>query len=88
MNTSGAAYLFGARMKIPFSGQKYFEVKSMRCNVGRTEQVIRISGGAVIILAGLYYKSWWGLIGIAPIITGSIRYCPLNAMLNIDTCHR
>lgn len=46
----------------------------MICNVGKTEQVIRISIGALIILAGLYFKSWWGVIGLLPITTGLIRY--------------
>lgn len=58
----------------------------MKCNVGRTEQIIRICLGIVIILAGIYYKSWWGLIGLLPIITGAIRYCPLSAVLGVSTC--
>ncbi|REE91509.1 Protein of unknown function (DUF2892) [Paenibacillus taihuensis] len=58
----------------------------MKCNVGKTEQVIRISIGTIIVLVGIYYKSWWGLIGIAPIITGTIRYCPVSAVLGVSTC--
>jgi hypothetical protein len=58
----------------------------MKCNVGRTEQIVRISIGVVILLIGLYYRSWWGLIGFAPIITGSIRYCPVSDILGISTC--
>ncbi|MBO9598375.1 MAG: DUF2892 domain-containing protein [Cohnella sp.] len=56
----------------------------MDCNVGRTEQMIRISAGAAILLLGLRYKSWWGLAGLAPILTGATRYCPVNAALRID----
>lgn len=59
----------------------------MKCNVGRTEQAIRITLGVLIILFGLFFRSWWGLIGLAPIITGSIRYCPLSDALGISTCH-
>ena len=58
----------------------------MKCNVGKTEQIIRISIGIGIILFGLYFRSWWGIIGIIPIITGSIRYCPLSDVLGISTC--
>ncbi len=58
----------------------------MKCNVGRTEQIVRIVIGVGIILLGLYFKSWWGLVGLAPIITGSIRYCPVNDVLGISTC--
>jgi len=58
----------------------------MKCNVGRTEQGLRIVLGMLIILAGLYYKSWWGLIGLLPITTGLIRYCPLSDILGVSTC--
>ncbi len=58
----------------------------MKCNVGRTERIIRISIGVIAIFLGLYYRSWWGLIGLFPIITGTILYCPLNAALGISNC--
>jgi len=58
----------------------------MKCNVGRTEQIIRIVLGIAIILLGVYFKSWWGLIGLVPLITGSIRYCPVSYFLGISTC--
>lgn len=67
-------------------GQNIFEVIKMKCNVGRTEQYIRIIFGILLILLGIYFKSWWGLIGIIPIITGSIRYCPISDILGISTC--
>ncbi|WP_084760832.1 YgaP family membrane protein [Cohnella panacarvi] len=58
----------------------------MNCNVGKTEQIIRISVGVSILLLGLRNKSWWGLAGLAPILTGTTRYCPLNTALRIDNC--
>jgi len=58
----------------------------MKCNVGKTEQKIRIGAGVVIMVLGLYLGSWWGLIGILPIITGSIRYCPVSTILGVSTC--
>jgi hypothetical protein len=58
----------------------------MKCNVGSTEGKIRIVLGSVILLLGVVFKSWWGLIGIAPIITGSIGWCPVSVILGINTC--
>ncbi|PKM78500.1 MAG: DUF2892 domain-containing protein [Firmicutes bacterium HGW-Firmicutes-15] len=58
----------------------------MKCNVGRTEQKIRIGIGIVIIAIGWYLGSWWGIIGLIPIITGSIRYCPASDILGVSTC--
>ncbi|MFC5651934.1 DUF2892 domain-containing protein [Paenibacillus solisilvae] len=60
----------------------------MNCNVGKTEQIIRISIGVGILLIGLAYRSWWGVIGLAPIITGATRYCPANTFLGIDNCKK
>ena len=58
----------------------------MKCNVGRTEQIIRIAIGMSIIIIGLYFRNWWGIIGLIPIITGLIRYCPISDILGISTC--
>jgi len=58
----------------------------MKCNVGKTEQMIRIGIGIIILAIGWYLHSWWGLIGFIPIITGSIRYCPASAILGVSTC--
>ena len=58
----------------------------MKCNVGGTERIIRIVVGALILLFGLYFKSWWGIIGLVPLITGVIRYCPISAVLGLSTC--
>ena len=48
----------------------------MKPNVGQTDRTIRIVLGVVIIVAGVYFKSWWGVIGIVPILTAVIRWCP------------
>lgn len=58
----------------------------VKCNVGKTEQIIRIVVGVVIVFLGLYFRNWWGLIGLAPIITGLIRYCPVSDVLEMSTC--
>ncbi|MBW5448783.1 DUF2892 domain-containing protein [Cohnella sp. CFH 77786] len=58
----------------------------MKCNVGNTERILRISAGVIILAAGIAARSWWGLIGAAPILTGATRYCPANALLGIDNC--
>jgi len=67
-------------------GQNSCEVIEMKCNVGRTEQIVRIMIGVLIVLLGLYFRNWWGVIGLAPIITGAIRYCPVSDVLGISTC--
>nr|WP_315020501.1 DUF2892 domain-containing protein [uncultured Aminipila sp.] len=60
----------------------------MKHNVGKIEQIFRITIGLIIIILGLYYKNWWGIVGILPIITGLIRYCPISDLLGISTYHK
>ncbi len=60
----------------------------MEINVGSTERLLRIIVGVVIIGLGLYFQSWWGVVGIIPLLTGLFRFCPLYKMLGMNTCKR
>lgn len=59
----------------------------MKCNVnvGRPDNILRIILGLVIALLGVYYNSWWGLVGIIPLATGLFSFCPLYSLLHINT---
>lgn len=57
----------------------------MKCNVGATDRLVRIIAGILILLLGLIYRNWWGLIGLIPLITGVIRFCPLYLPFKINT---
>ena len=58
----------------------------MQRNVGQTEKIIRISVGAVMVVLGVMYGSWWGAIGLIPLITGLIGWCPAYKALRLNTC--
>lgn len=58
----------------------------MQKNVGGMDKAIRVIVGLVIIGLGLYYKSYWGFIGILPIVVAAVGYCPLYALLKKNTC--
>lgn len=57
----------------------------MKCNVGKTDRIIRIIAGISIIAAGVFFQSWWGAIGIIPLVTGSLKWCPAYLPFNIST---
>jgi len=57
----------------------------MQCNVGKTDRMIRMIAGVVVIGAGIYYQSWWGAIGIMPLMTGYLRWCPPYQWFGIST---
>jgi Protein of unknown function (DUF2892) len=58
----------------------------MKCNVGEADRMVRFIVGAAIIVAGVIYKSWWGAVGIIPILTGAIRWCPGYLPFGLSTC--
>lgn len=57
----------------------------MKHNIGKTDKTIRIIAGLVIMAAGLYFKSWWGALGVIPIVTAFIRFCPFYCPLKVNT---
>lgn len=57
----------------------------MKKNVGNIDRIIRIIIGVLIGVVGIMYNSWWGLIGIIPILTAIINYCPLYCPFKIST---
>jgi len=60
----------------------------MKCNVGKTDRIIRVIIGLAIIWAGFYYEEWWGLIGIIPLVTAAIGYCPAYTFFRFSTCRK
>ncbi len=57
----------------------------MKCNVGRTDRIVRIISGLVIAILGVVFNSWWGLIGIVPLVTGLFAFCPSYLPFRINT---
>lgn len=58
----------------------------MKTNVGSVDRLIRIVAGLALLGAGLVLKSWWGAVGLVPLATAALRFCPLYPLLGISTC--
>jgi hypothetical protein len=61
----------------------------MNVNVGRTDKLVRIVVGAGLLSLFFLLKGdarLLGLIGIVPLATGLVGYCPLYSMLGLNTC--
>lgn len=59
----------------------------MTTNEGTIDRILRISAGLVLIgLAATGTVGAWGYIGIVPLATGAIGWCPLYTMLGLNTC--
>lgn len=56
-------------------------------NVGGIDRVLRIVAGVVLIaLAATETIGVWGWIGVAPLATGLIGWCPAYLPFGIRTC--
>ena len=57
----------------------------MKKNVGNVDKAIRIVLGVAIIAFGTYNQSWWGLVGIVPLITAFTGWCPAYSLIGVST---
>ncbi len=58
----------------------------MKQNIGKVERVVRVSVGlGILSLAFVGPSSAWGFLGLAPILTGIVGWCPPYTLLGIDT---
>jgi len=59
----------------------------MKVNEGSIDRVVRIVAGLVLIsLVFIGPQSPWGWIGVLPLATGLIGWCPAYTLFGIDTC--
>ena len=59
----------------------------MKSNVGGIDKILRIVAGVGLIgatVAGMLPA--WGYIGIVPLATGMMGWCPLYPLLGMNTC--
>jgi len=59
------------------------------CNEGKIDRILRLIIGVGIITWGVMNNNWLGVIGLVPLGTSLIGWCPLYAILGINTgCKR
>ena len=59
----------------------------MTCNIGNAERVVRaIVGIALIAIVFVGPQTPWGWIGVVPLATALLGWCPPYALLGINTC--
>lgn len=61
----------------------------MTANVGTIGRALRILVGlGLLSLVFVGPQTPWGLIGLIPLITGLVRFCPAYGILGVNTCGR
>lgn len=57
----------------------------MEANVGKTDRMIRIVVGiALLSLIFVGPKTMWGLVGLVPLATAFINFCPAYKLLGLN----
>ena len=58
----------------------------MKNNVGGIDRSLRIVAGIAVIAAGVFYQNYWGAIGLVPLVTGAIGWCPAYRLFGMSSC--
>lgn len=59
----------------------------MKANVGGVDKILRIVlGVALIAWAAFLGGPTWAYIGVVPLLTGLVNFCPIYKLLGISTC--
>lgn len=59
----------------------------MTRNEGTIDRLIRISVGfALLSLVFFGPKTWWGLLGLVPLMTGYLGFCPIYELCGVSSC--
>lgn len=57
----------------------------MKKNMGLLDRRIRLILGLLIVAAGIYFKTWWGLIGVVFLATSLVSWCPLYVPFGLSS---
>ena len=59
----------------------------MKTNEGGLDRAIRVIAGlAILSLVFVGPQTPWGYLGLVPLATGIVGFCPAYALLGINTC--
>jgi hypothetical protein len=63
------------------------EKTMIKTNEGSLDRALRVAAGLALIgLSATGTVGMWGYIGVVPLLTGAIGWCPLYTLLGINTC--
>ena len=63
------------------------EEKILKANLGGIDRTIRILLGLGLIAAALFgVIGAWGWLGLIPLATGVVRFCPVYGLFGLRTC--
>ncbi|MBF0283059.1 MAG: DUF2892 domain-containing protein [Magnetococcales bacterium] len=59
----------------------------VRGNMGSIDRALRAVAGFMLISIVPFHPDFWlGWIGLYPLLTAVLRYCPIYALMNTNSC--
>lgn len=59
----------------------------MKTNEGTLDRALRVAVGILLLVLTLTHMIGpWGWIGLVPLLTGIVGWCPLYSLLGVNTC--
>lgn len=58
----------------------------MKTNVGGIDKILRIVVGIALVVWAILGGPVWAWIGVLPIITGVMGWCPAYTFIGLNTC--
>ena len=58
----------------------------MKINVGGIDKILRIAVGLALIAWALVGGPVWAWVGVVPLATGAIGWCPAYTLFGMNTC--
>ena len=59
----------------------------MKTNEGTIDRALRVAVGILLLALTLTHTiGMWGWVGVVPLLTGAVGWCPLYTVFGINTC--
>ena len=58
----------------------------MKTNVGGADKILRIVAGIALLAWAVFGGPVWAWIGIVPLATGLLGWCPAYTLFGMNTC--
>ena len=58
----------------------------MKKNIGTVDRTLRVVAGLSIIGLGIFYGNWLGVVGVIPLVTATLGWCPAYVPFGFSSC--
>lgn len=60
----------------------------MKKNIGTLDRILRLTAGGALIAWALFGGPAWAWVGVVPVLTAFIGFCPAYLPFGLSSCRR